>query len=1305
MAPPLLYLLVEEGYPAMIGIIPERSYPLAMSLRLYAALIRVYFGLIALLSLSSVRADITIDTALLAAGHSQSFDSLPLTGGFTWANNSTLPGWYASDSAGAFNASAVTINGTATNPAHLVITNVGSNAANSDRALAYHTQLASAPTHLGLAFVNRSGRELTSLSLAYAAEQWREATNARTVAVAVFYRVGAVASDLPAATGWTELPTLAYSTLNGSAPAATARSVSAVPVSVPEGATLWIRWTFTNTATSSTNSHDILGIDDVVFSATARTVDSAPVFTLQPATQSASLGDSVTFTAAASGSPAPTYQWFKDAASIPGATAASYSISGVNASHAGAYSVVATNSLGFATSATATLSVSSLAVKPAVTTQPSSLSVAAGTSASFTVVANGTAPLSYQWFKGVSPIPGATSATLNLPSVAAGDAGAYTVTVSNSAGSISSASAQLTVLLPPLIATPPSAATVLAGASASFTVVASGDGPFTYQWRKAGVALSGATAATLDLTNVQFADAGAYDVVILGPGGTTTSASATLTVNGPPNITTHPVNQAAYVGASATFSVSAIGTATLAYQWRRGGVNIPGATGATLTLSNLQVSDSGAVFDVVVSNGFGSATSAAASLTVTAELAWSTFDLQGFGKLGTGTTGGGLVAETDASYRKCSTPYEFVKAIYDSSKTAGAVRVIEILNDLDLGYNEVDADTRLLGNFREHATPKLHPRLITTGVSLVDIVPKGGGLTIFSVNGSTIRHSCLNIKGTSNIILRNLRFDELWEWDEASKGNYDSNDWDFIDLSNGGVVSNVWIDHCTFTKTYDGIVDLKKGTQYVTFSWCRYVGDDGATNPNSFVRQQIAALEASRSSRAFYNFLRTNGFSVEDIVQIIQGHDKCHLMGATELDAQNDVLSATFHHQWFENIWDRCVPRLRGGQVHNYNIYVDDSRALVAKRLRDTRKAAMSSAAQLSLENTYSFNPFLNGSIATEGSAILVEKSFYRDCLTPLRNNQTDPANPVYTGKIKSVDTIYQFLNTNGTTTTIRGDSTDAGSPMGPFQAPVIPFSWNTTDGSAPYAAPTMDNPSNLPQILEAGAGAGRLVWPKTNWLRTANADAPAAIAPVVTTQPLSQAVNGGQSATLTVAATGTAPLVYQWFQGQSGDVSAPIGTNAATFTTPALLAATSYWVRVTNSAGSSASTTAGITLLPGFPTWLALNNLSGANAAFGADPDADGRPNLHEYSVGSDPTRAEWAGDDLSLTTDRPGHWIARYPRNRAAAGITTIVENSSDLVTWTTLTGTPTVESTTATLERLALGFDSSAPRLFVRLRVGMP
>src|SRR5439155_19165908 len=168
-------------------------------------------------------------------------------------------------------------------------------------------------------------------------------------------------------------------------------------------------------------------------------------------------------------------------------------------------------------------------------------------------------------------------------------------------------------------------------------------------------------------------------------------------------------------------------------------------------------------------------------------------------------------------------------------------------------------------------------------------------------------------------------------------------------------------------------------------------------------------------------------------------------------DSGNATLTATFHHQWFNSMWDRCVPRLRAGNVHDYNIYVDDTNVLTAKRLRDTRAAAMSSANQNTLNNTYSFNPPINGSISTEGGALLVEKSIYTDCLWPLRNNQTDPSDSTYTGKIKALDTIYNFHNTNGTTTTVRGNSTDAGNPLGPFQATVIPFSWNLTGNQLPY--------------------------------------------------------------------------------------------------------------------------------------------------------------------------------------------------------------------------------------------------------------
>ncbi len=639
----------------------------------------------------------------------------------------------------------------------------------------------------------------------------------------------------------------------------------------------------------------------------------------------------------------------------------------------------------------------------------------------------------------------------------------------------------------PAITTQPASQSVNAGSSVTFSVAASGTAPLTYQWKLGGTAISGATSASYTIASAQSANAGSYTVTVTNAAGSATSNAATLIVNAgstAPSITTQPASQTVNVGSSATFSVVASGTAPLTYQWKLGGTNISGATSASYTIASAQSANAGS-YTVTVTNSVGSVTSSAATLTVNTGGGSNTkYNLSGFATVGTGCTGGGIVAVGNAAYAQVTTPLQLATAIVSFNKGTG-IKVIEIMNNLDLGWNEIGSAVQTLSStpFTAHATALLHPRLITTGVSKMDIKGSAGGLTIFSANGSTIKHCTFNLKGTHNIIIRNLKFDEMWEWDESSKGNYDKNDWDFIDLSNGSAATNVWIDHCTFTKAYDGIVDFKASTQNVTLSWCKYVGDDGATNSNSFVRQQIVALEANKSSHAFYNFLRTNGFSTEDIITIQQGHDKTHLMGSNSLDSGNATLSATFHHQWFSNMWDRCVPRLRAGNVHNYNLYVDDSGVLAAKRLRDTRAAAMTTANQNTLNNTYSFNPPINGSISTEAGAILVEKSIYSDCLWPLRNNQTDITDPTYTGKIKATDSIYVFHNTDGSVVNVRGNSTDSGNPMGPFQAPIIAFSWNGFT-SLPYTY-TPEDPGVLQSSVISGAGAGALTWTKDNWLKT----------------------------------------------------------------------------------------------------------------------------------------------------------------------------------------------------------------------------
>jgi pectate lyase len=572
----------------------------------------------------------------------------------------------------------------------------------------------------------------------------------------------------------------------------------------------------------------------------------------------------------------------------------------------------------------------------------------------------------------------------------------------------------------------------------------------------------------------------------------------------------------------------------------------------------------------------------------------SEYNLTGFAQA---TTGGGMLSETSPNYAHVYTATDLANAL--NSKT---VSVIEIMTNLNLGYTEIESTAKSNSEpFRAApAAPLLHPVLLQVGVSYVDIQKKNG-LTIFSANGSSIRHAKFNIKSCSNIILRNLKFDQLFEWDESTKGQYDRNDWDFITLGDGGAVSNIWVDHCTFTKSYDGNLDTKAGCANITISWCNYIGDDGATNANSWVWQQINYLEQSPSSYPMYNFLRTHGFSTTNIVTIMQAHDKAQLAGQNDLDPNNATISMTCHHLLM-GVWDRAVPRLRGGTVHDYNLCLDDTKVLAAERLRNSIAATMSTADQNTLNNTYSFEPPVNGTISTESAAILVEKSVYIDCLWPLRNNQTDPSNPAYTGKIEALDCIYQFDNT-----TLRGNSTDPGSPMGPFQAPIIPFAFNTNSttpaGQLPYSY-TPDDPAQLQAIVTSptsGAGAGVLTWNKTNWLMTTYAPT----APFIVAQPQNVTVATGQSASFTVFAGGSATLSYQWYFNTNTSV---VNATNATLTLASVQSTNVgvYSVVVTNATGSVASTNVSLNLTFTTPAMPQVSSLVYTNGTFSLTVNGD---------------------------------------------------------------------------------------------------
>lgn len=167
---------------------------------------------------------------------------------------------------------------------------------------------------------------------------------------------------------------------------------------------------------------------------------------------------------------------------------------------------------------------------PVIAVQPVSVTVAVGSNAAFSVVASSTVPMTYQWrFNGTNIAVG-TNASLNLTNVQPADGGGYSVVVSNLGGSITSVLATLTAGSPPSFTAPPQSQIVVAGTNTSFTVVAGGTPPLSYQWQFNGANVAGATNSSLAISNAQPANGGNYIVVVTNAHGAATSTVATLTV-------------------------------------------------------------------------------------------------------------------------------------------------------------------------------------------------------------------------------------------------------------------------------------------------------------------------------------------------------------------------------------------------------------------------------------------------------------------------------------------------------------------------------------------------------------------------------------------------------------------------------------------------------------------------------------------------------------------------------------------------------------------------------------------------------
>ena len=167
----------------------------------------------------------------------------------------------------------------------------------------------------------------------------------------------------------------------------------------------------------------------------------------------------------------------------------------------------------------------------------------------------------------------------------------------------------------------------------------------------------------------------------------------------------------------------------------------------------------------------------------------------------------------------------------------------------------------------------------------VGIVRIGSDATVYAEGpGVTIHHGTFEVHGKHNIIIRNLAFRNLWEFDPTSK--YDKLGWDYVRITREGQTfsHHIWVDHCDFGKVYDGQLDIVHGSDLVTVSWCKFSGDEHGP------QKKVSLV----------------------------GH------GPNNVKEDQGRLNVTFHHNWYENIEDRA-PRARFGNIHCFNNYINQA--------------------------------------------------------------------------------------------------------------------------------------------------------------------------------------------------------------------------------------------------------------------------------------------------------------------------------------------------------------------------------------------
>lgn len=475
-----------------------------------------------------------------------------------------------------------------------------------------------------------------------------------------------------------------------------------------------------------------------------------------------------------------------------------------------------------------------------------------------------------------------------------------------------------------------------------------------------------------------------------------------------------------------------------------------------------------------------------------------------------------IQALVDAKYHyqnvwddETQTYYQIPAEGYTEDDFEGSVHVIEITQDINLGYNVLSSAAKA-GGIVENYAPKaeawadylcMSDMLTENGISQIK-VENTSNLLVYSKNGAKLTHCGFKLTSDTNVAFRNLQFDELWQWEDAPTyetakiGDYDWFGWAYFKISFSGFI---WIDHCTFGKSYDGQIDYSNpvynangatayrapygatGENGLHISFCAF--NAGSDDEDGYLYQMMKQIEEEYqeggTNYLYYNALRDAGASFEDILYgIAIPQKKGFLCGddakSTEDDYQYNLkLQVSFSNCVFKNLEDR-IPKLRGGNAYMYNCVVD---SMQYYGYRTKLRAISANSVVVNKNSSWKCGLVSQGIVCGSGGSVMAENCIFRGIESLLKNNDTTNSSPYVDGGYQLINCSYQLSERSDVYV---GSSSDAHNN---FPAPssskgtlsTSNFKWHTEDGEAPFTvtAVALDDLEEYLNNQYYGAGAG----------------------------------------------------------------------------------------------------------------------------------------------------------------------------------------------------------------------------------------